>query len=181
MHPGTFWKRFVNEMRGMAKCRNQQSATHGKDHGVKAQAWTPGSRPLGIRRPLEAREPLPPPSLHLRGTPTASNATLTEWTRTMHVRVTCVPRYTCPCCCVTSLRSLLKEKRGSRRGRWVKDPTAVAQGAAEVQVRSPAQHSGLKDPGLPQLQLGFSLWPRNFHKRPQKLKKEKGKEKELIV
>ena len=47
--------------------------------------------------------------------------------------------------------------------------TAVAWVAAEVQIRSPAWHSGLKDPELSklwcrlQLRLGFSLWPGNFH------------------
>ena len=34
---------------------------------------------------------------------------------------------------------------------WVKDLTAVAQVTEEAQVWSPAQHSGLKDPALPQL------------------------------
>ena len=52
---------------------------------------------------------------------------------------------------------------------WVKNPTAVAQVAAELWVRSPAQHSGLKDLALlqlqhrSQLQLRFNSWPRNFH------------------
>ena len=38
----------------------------------------------------------------------------------------------------------------------VKNPTAVAPVAVEVQVGS---HSGLKDPALPQLCLGFNPWP----------------------
>ena len=42
---------------------------------------------------------------------------------------------------------------------WVKNPAAVAQVTVEVQVQSPAQHSGLKDLMLPQLRLGFSPWP----------------------
>ena len=32
---------------------------------------------------------------------------------------------------------------------WVKNPTTAAQVTAEVQVQSPAQRSGLKDPALP--------------------------------
>ena len=43
---------------------------------------------------------------------------------------------------------------------WVKIPTAVAE---EVQVRSLALCGGLKESMLPQLQLGFNPWPRNFH------------------
>ena len=46
---------------------------------------------------------------------------------------------------------------------WAKNPTAVAQVTEEVQVRSPAQHSGLKDLTLPQPQLGFNPWTENFH------------------
>ena len=52
---------------------------------------------------------------------------------------------------------------------WVKDLTAVARVAVEAWIRSPTQHSGLKDPALPQLwirlqlQLGFNPWPGNFH------------------
>ena len=46
---------------------------------------------------------------------------------------------------------------------WVKNPTAVAQVTAEAWVRSLAQCSELKDPVLPQLQLGFFPWPGNFH------------------
>ena len=34
---------------------------------------------------------------------------------------------------------------------WVKNPIAAAQFAAEMQVQSPAWHSGLKDPVLLQL------------------------------
>ena len=51
---------------------------------------------------------------------------------------------------------------------WVKNPTEVAQVAAEVWVWFPACHSGLKDPALLQLQprsqlwLGFNPWPGNF-------------------
>ena len=46
---------------------------------------------------------------------------------------------------------------------WVKDLTAVAQMAAEVQVRSLAWCSGLKVLALLQLRLRFNSWPRNFH------------------
>ena len=51
---------------------------------------------------------------------------------------------------------------------WVKNLIAVAQGAAEVQDRSLAQHSELKDLALLQLQyrsqlrLRFNRWPRNY-------------------
>ena len=45
---------------------------------------------------------------------------------------------------------------------WVRNLTAMARGAAEVQVRPPAQCSGLKDLVL-QLWLRFNPWPRNFH------------------
>ena len=43
---------------------------------------------------------------------------------------------------------------------WVKNPTAVAQVAMEVQVHSSAQHSRLKDPALLQLWCRSQLWPR---------------------
>ena len=46
---------------------------------------------------------------------------------------------------------------------WVKTPTAAAQVAEEARVQSPAQHSGLKHLALPQLKLGISSWPGNFH------------------
>ena len=46
---------------------------------------------------------------------------------------------------------------------WVKTPTAAAQVAVEVWVRSLAWCSELKDPELLELQMGFSPWPRNFH------------------
>ena len=52
---------------------------------------------------------------------------------------------------------------------WVENLTAAAWVTAEVQVQSPAQCNGLKDPVLPQLWLGLQLWlgfnpwPRNFH------------------
>ena len=46
---------------------------------------------------------------------------------------------------------------------WVKSPTAMAWVAAEVWVQSLAQHSGLKDPVLPQLWHRFGPWPGNFH------------------
>ena len=45
---------------------------------------------------------------------------------------------------------------------WVKNPTAAAQLAAEAWVPSLAQCRALKDPALPQLQLGFNPWPGNF-------------------
>lgn len=44
----------------------------------------------------------------------------------------------------------------------VKNGTEVARVTAEVWVRSPAWHSGLQDPTLPQLWLGFNPRPRNF-------------------
>ena len=57
---------------------------------------------------------------------------------------------------------------------WVKNLTAVAQITVEGQVQSLAQHSGLKDPVLLQLWLGFSPWPGNFHMPwVQPLKKKK--------
>ena len=52
---------------------------------------------------------------------------------------------------------------------WIKNPTAVTGVAAEAQVRSLAQGSGLRDLVLLKLWctlqtwLGFSPWPRNFH------------------
>ena len=46
---------------------------------------------------------------------------------------------------------------------WVKNPTAVAPDAAEVQIQFPGGHNELKDLALPQLQLGFSPWPGNFY------------------
>ena len=52
---------------------------------------------------------------------------------------------------------------------WVKNLTAVAWVALEARVQSLAQHSGLKDLVLLQLQcrlqlrLRFSPWPGNFH------------------
>ena len=51
---------------------------------------------------------------------------------------------------------------------WVKDPTAAAQVAEGVKVRSPAHRRRLKDPVLPQLQhrshlqLGFNPKPREL-------------------
>ena len=41
----------------------------------------------------------------------------------------------------------------------VKNPTAAALVAAEVQVQSPAPRSGLKDPASPQLWLGMHSVP----------------------
>ena len=69
---------------------------------------------------------------------------------------------------------ILRKEREVRPGvpamvQWVKNLTAVARVAAEVQVPSPAWCSGLKNLVLPQLccrsqlQLGFDLWPGNFH------------------
>ena len=46
---------------------------------------------------------------------------------------------------------------------WVRDLTAMARVASEVQVRFSAQRSELKDPTLPRVWLGFSPWPGNFH------------------
>ena len=46
---------------------------------------------------------------------------------------------------------------------WVKNLTAAAQVTAEVQVDPPAWHSGLKDPALWQLWLGFNPRLGSFH------------------
>ena len=49
---------------------------------------------------------------------------------------------------------------------WVKNSAVEVQVLADVGVRSPTQHSGLKDPVLPQLwqksqlRIGFSPWPK---------------------
>ena len=59
---------------------------------------------------------------------------------------------------------------------WVKNPTAVAWIAAEVQIQPPAQHSGLKDKVLLHLWIGVNPWPGNFHMlwvQPFKKKKKK--------
>ena len=56
----------------------------------------------------------------------------------------------------------------------VKNPTVMAQVIVEVGVSSLAWQRGLKDPVLPQLQLGFNPWPRNFHRlQVQPFKKKK--------
>ena len=47
--------------------------------------------------------------------------------------------------------------------RWVKNPTAVAWVAAELQICSLAQRSGLKDPALLGLGFGFIPSPGTFH------------------
>ena len=46
---------------------------------------------------------------------------------------------------------------------WVRNPNSVAWVALEVRVQSRAWHSGLQDPTLLQLWLGFKPWPINFH------------------
>ena len=46
---------------------------------------------------------------------------------------------------------------------WVRNPAGVAGFAVEARVRSAAWHSGLKEPMLLQLWLGFSRRPWNFH------------------
>lgn len=63
---------------------------------------------------------------------------------------------------------------------WVKNLTAVPWATVEAQVQSPAWHSELKDPALPQLQrrpkqqLKFNPWPRNIYMPwVQPLKKKK--------
>ena len=64
---------------------------------------------------------------------------------------------------------------------WVKNPTAMAQVAAEAWVQSPAWYSRLKNPLL-QLWLRFNLWPRNFHMlQVQPLKKLKKKKKKKLL
>ena len=56
--------------------------------------------------------------------------------------------------------------------------TASAQVPAELQVRSPAQGSELKDTVLLQLQLRFDSWPRNGHMpQVQPFKKHKNTHK----
>ena len=63
---------------------------------------------------------------------------------------------------------------------WVKNPTAVAQVTEEVQVRSLAQHSGLKHPVWPQLRhrsqvpgLGTSIYHGCNHKKKEGRKEER--------
>ena len=46
---------------------------------------------------------------------------------------------------------------------WVKNLTAAPQVTSEVQIRSPAQHSGLKDLTLLPLWLSFYPWLGNLH------------------
>ena len=69
---------------------------------------------------------------------------------------------------------------------WVKNPTAAAQVATEAWVQYLDQHSGLKDPVLPQLlpmqlQLGFNLWPGNFHMLWVLPQKQKTKNKPKVI
>ena len=47
--------------------------------------------------------------------------------------------------------------------KWLKNLTAAAWVAAEVQIQFPVWHTGLKDLVLLNLWLRFSSWPRNFH------------------
>ena len=59
---------------------------------------------------------------------------------------------------------------------WIKNLTAGAWVTVEAWVRSSAQCSGVKNPVLLQLQLGFNPWPSNFHMllvRPFGKKKKK--------
>ena len=60
---------------------------------------------------------------------------------------------------------------------WIKNLTAVAQVAVEAWVQSLAWHSGLKEPALQQLWLGFKPWLRNFHMPWVQPFKEKKKRK----
>ena len=54
---------------------------------------------------------------------------------------------------------LFKEiRRVPTAAQRVKNPRTAAQAAAEVQVQSPAQRSGLKDLALPQLRCRSTLW-----------------------
>ena len=60
---------------------------------------------------------------------------------------------------------------------WVKNLTAKARVVAEMQVPSPAWHSGLKDLVL---WLGFNPWPRYFHRvwvQPWNLNNKKERKK----
>ena len=45
---------------------------------------------------------------------------------------------------------------------WVKNPAISAWVTGEAWVQFLAHCSGLKDPALVQLRLGFSPWPRNL-------------------
>ena len=58
---------------------------------------------------------------------------------------------------------LSKIPRSSHMVPWVNNTTEVAQVAMEVQIRSPARCSRLKEPALLQLCFGFNLWPGNFY------------------
>ena len=71
-----------------------------------------------------------------------------------------------------------------------KEGSGVPTVTAAMWVQSLAQHSGLKDPALPQLlcrlqlQLRFNPWPRNFcmpQMWPQPLKKQIKNKEESIV
>ena len=59
-----------------------------------------------------------------------------------------------------------KEYIGVSAGvQWVKNLTAEAQVTVEAWIHRPlAQHSGLKNPVLSQLQIRFNPWLWNFHK-----------------
>ena len=46
---------------------------------------------------------------------------------------------------------------------WIKNLTAAAWVAVEAGIQPPAPCSGLEDPLLPQLWLGFNPWPGNVH------------------
>ena len=64
-----------------------------------------------------------------------------------------------PICLINTNNSLQSMFTGVPAvAQWVKDPTAVAQIAAEAKVQSPAQCSGLKDLALSQLQCRLQLW-----------------------
>ena len=71
---------------------------------------------------------------------------------------------------------------------WVKNLTAVSWVAAEAWVRSPAWHSVIKDPALPQLQvrsqLQFKFNPKsgNFHMlHVWSFKKKKKKINKMLI
>jgi len=89
-------------------------------------------------------------------------------------------RYVKLCLASQIVRNANKDKNLPAVAQWVKNLTAVVWVTVEVQVWSPAWHSGLKVLVLmplhcrSQLWLGFSPWPGNFH-MPQvpPLKKKK--------
>ena len=46
---------------------------------------------------------------------------------------------------------------------WIKNPSAAARVSVELKVSNPGPVQWVKNLVLPQLQLGLSSWPGNFH------------------